>query len=126
MNHNRANASAAILNGLIYVVGGSESGQMSNSVESYDPKTDEWNDRMELDRGELQPTLVAFNGMLYAFLDYHGVREYDPEKNVWTKVRRMAENSIRVNEFTHSIYIHSSKRIISSEVRSSSMIVCLR
>lgn len=86
MNRKRSNASAAILNGLIYVVGGTEHCQMSNLVESYDPKTDEWTERMALEEGLIRPPLVAFNGMLYAF--HCGVREYDPVENVWTKVNQ--------------------------------------
>lgn len=87
MNRKRYVASAAILNGLIYVVGGlNEFTRSSNLVESYDPRTDEWTVRMPLDKGKVRPALATFNGRLYAFLIGHGVREYDPVKNIWMMV----------------------------------------
>lgn len=89
MSRERRSVSVAILDGLIYVVGGwANPGEMSDLVESYDPKTDQWTQRKGLDKGlaSNKHPLVAFNGMLYAFLEDIRVREYDPVKNIWTKV----------------------------------------
>lgn len=96
MNRLRRGASAAILNGLIYVLGGYETRyNTSTSVESYDPKTDEWTERMTDGLPDIEVSLVTFNQMLYATFcrGGPGVREYDPVKNVWRKV----------NEYDHFI-----------------------
>lgn len=87
MSHRRSHASTAILNGLIYVVGGYDAPSvLSTFVESYDPSNDQWKERAKLDVGANELHLVAFNGLLYAFLNGYRVREYDPVKNTWTKV----------------------------------------
>lgn len=79
--------SAAILNGLIYVVSGSCKSN-GTLVESFDPKTNEWTVRTSIDVYCYQPPLAAFNGFLYAFPDAFDVLRYDPAENKWTKVNK--------------------------------------
>lgn len=88
MSQKRDFSSVAILNGLIYVVGGFERefSRFSALVESYNPKTDQWTERRALAEIGVLRSLVAFNGLLYAFSDGQGVGEYDPVENIWTKV----------------------------------------
>lgn len=77
----RGKCSAAILNGLIYVIGGCCTNN-STSVQSYDPKTNVWTERMSLDVDCQDRPFVASNGFLYAFPYKRQVRQYDPEENV--------------------------------------------
>lgn len=88
MNHQCRFASVAVLDGQIYVVAGYEHARTTSAmVMSYDPKTDAWRERKALDVNAVTSrTIATFNGMLYAFFDRYPVMEYDPVKNVWTKV----------------------------------------
>lgn len=125
MNRKRYGAPAAILNGLIYVVGGYEDRSQSKSstlVESYDPKTDEWTARIELDEGLSENSLVAFNGMLYAFA--RGVREYDPVKNVWTKVNESRKFCSRHLTYRQFIFTDSSELSVPLCCRRQRLYVC--
>lgn len=84
MNRGRSAGAAAILNGLIYVVGGFY--ETSTTVESYNPKTNEWTLRVQLESYSNHGALTAFNGMLYGFSGTGEVKQYNPKENFWTKV----------------------------------------
>lgn len=88
MSQGRRSASAAILNELIYVVGGINNSNELTLVEAYDPKTNEWAVKMSFDAvaSRVRPMLVAFNGFLYAFPDKRGIRQYDSENKICAEV----------------------------------------
>lgn len=111
MSERRHSASAAILNGLIYVVGGVKHSNQLTLVEAYDPKTDEWNRKMSFDAvaNRVRPILVALNGFLYAFPDKHSIRKYDSEN----------QTHAEVSSFTPYKQLHSllNLRILFSQIR---------
>lgn len=87
---------AALLGGLIYIPGGKlSSGEMTNSVEAYDPTSNTWENRATLPVAESGYALVTFEGKLYLFGGWDGkealatVYAYDPEMNQWTEKSAM-------------------------------------
>lgn len=90
MNLSRANASATILNGYIYIAGGvMEIGDEyipTDAVELYDPKTDEWTKVAPMNQPRSNFALIAWNGFLYALGGDAIVERFHPFKNGWTMV----------------------------------------
>jgi len=93
----REHLASAVLDSLIYVVGGRDFSGSGNlpSLEAYSPETDIWYilESMPTARGGL--AAAAMNGKLYAFGgEIPGVfsesEEYDPKTNLWTQVEDMA------------------------------------
>lgn len=98
MNAVRWFPSAAVLNGHIYVA--SESGQMGNSVEMYDPKSDEWTEVAAMHKHRLIFTLIESNGYLFAMGGDPIVERYDPRENCWTMVRKKICNSYGIHQIS--------------------------
>ena len=100
MPTHREHLASAVLDSLIYLVGGrdfSQTGSPGNlpSLEAYSPETDRWYilENMPTARGGL--AAAAMNGKLYAFGgESPGVfsksEEYDPKTDAWTQVEKMA------------------------------------
>jgi len=89
----RSGGRGAVLNGLLYVVGGRSPGVgVVDTVQAYDPETDSWMPKAPLPMPCLARTVVAAGGMLYAFGGFcHDrgdvvslVAAYDPKTNTWT------------------------------------------
>jgi DNA-binding CsgD family transcriptional regulator len=85
-----ANVSAAVLNGLIYVPGGTISdGQATAALEVYNPISDTWQSRAPLPAPVAAYGLAALNGRLYLFGGWDGTRYvattyvYDPATDKW-------------------------------------------
>lgn len=70
MNARHHSASAAILNGLIYIFGGVGTSSWTNLVETYDPKTNKWNHLITLaaTANLIRPPILAFGGFCMIFL----------------------------------------------------------
>lgn len=87
----RSGASAGVLEGKLYVVGGGTegwSGPHLETVEVYDPVTDSWSLGTPLPPGEgkYDPSVETVDGKLYVIQGYPGYRgiwEYDPETDAW-------------------------------------------
>lgn len=103
---------AAVLNGCIYVFGGF-SGNHMNSVEKYDPKTDEWID--------LAPTYDKYDGLVLEnsndlLLDLRScpLQRYDPLQNEWHEVliSVIQSNPSSYSETMPTEYIHISLFIL--------------
>lgn len=89
MNVPRSDAAAAVLNGFIYVAGGTGDFGTLNSVELYDPKCDEWIEIKSINEKRSSFALTEWNGYLYAMGGGCPIIEkYDPWKNCWMKVHR--------------------------------------
>lgn len=80
----RNNPAVAVLNGYIYVAGGSYS--QSSTLELFDPKKDEWIELSPMNRARPGFALSPFKGYLYAMGHSSSIERYDPWKNRWTKV----------------------------------------
>lgn len=93
MHYARYNYSAAILSGKIYVAGG-EDGDDSYlcSVECYDPVTETWSTKANMNYQRSIFGLVEQSGMLYAMGHHQSIERYDPFQNVWTVVRTKKNN----------------------------------
>lgn len=85
MNDVRWFPSAVVLDGRIYVA--SESGKTGNSVEMYDPKSDEWTEVAMMHKHRLLFTLIESNGFIFAMGGDPVIERYDPRENCWTMVR---------------------------------------
>lgn len=89
MNSVRFFSSAAVLNERIYVAGGTDLKTVTemNSVEMYDPKSDEWTEVASTNKAWRLFTLIESEGFLIAMGDDPVIERYDPRQNRWTMVR---------------------------------------
>lgn len=82
---------AAVLNGIIYVIGGNTSiSGTSDVVEAYDPAHNSWTIKAPLPIADA-PVAVAYGSFIYALGGYNSgsgrianVYRYDPKTNTWT------------------------------------------
>nr|7ON8_A Chain A, SAKe6AR [synthetic construct] len=103
MNTRRSGVGVAVLNRLLYAVGGydgSPDGHTHlNSVECYDPETNEWSLVAPMNTRRSGVGVAVLNRLLYAVGGYDGspdghthlnsVECYDPETNEWSLVAPM-------------------------------------
>ena len=86
----RVSAGAAVVNNLIYVIGGNDGTTGSSAiVEVYDPLSNTWSTKAPMPTGRGELGVAAVNGKIYAIGGYNGsalntVEEYDPIGNTWT------------------------------------------
>jgi len=111
--------SANVLDGKIYVIGGSSAAPYAGTailtVEVYDPATDTWTQKGNIPRRIGAGFTSVVHGKIYAFGGYGGlekVHEYDPVTDVWiTKsdmpTRRCALSTSVLNEKIYAIGGHS-------------------
>ncbi len=89
---------AAILNGIIYAVGGAIGRKRLNWVEKLNTNIPgpEWEETTALRIPRSRPGVAELNGRIYAVGGYNGsdylysVERFDPEIEVWTLIERMA------------------------------------
>jgi N-acetylneuraminic acid mutarotase len=85
--------STAVVNGLIYAIGGTLSfPQAMATVEAYNPATDQWTKKADLPTPRAGLSTAVVNGIIYAIggIDSHttlatAVEAYDPATDTWTK-----------------------------------------
>jgi len=90
-------ASACLVNGIIYVMGGvymlpgDAVGRLLNVVEAYDPATDTWTTKAPMPTARFALSTVVVDGKIYAMGGSagggHGINTvelYDPETDTWT------------------------------------------
>jgi len=90
----RYEAGGAMIDGMLYVVGGLDSSNFPTTVvEAYDAKTNTWSSRSTLPTARAGLVVVAVDGVLYAIggfrpafsnTNYDTVEAYDPKTNTWT------------------------------------------
>lgn len=92
----RRGVGVGLLNGSIYVVGGSDSRDALKLVESYDPKTGVWTKLADLNQERSSVSAAIVNGDLYAIGGYDGfssclksVEKYSIESDSWSYVSEM-------------------------------------
>ncbi|XP_063718556.1 kelch-like protein 20 [Symsagittifera roscoffensis] len=95
MNVARSGIGVAVLNGLIYAVGGHDGTSYLNSVECYDPSVKKWSIVANMNCPRRYVAVCAYNGLLYVAGGYSGitvlnsVEVYDPDSNCWRYVSPM-------------------------------------
>jgi len=92
---------ATVLNGKIYVLGGTNSsGVISDVFEMYDPATNSWTTLAPYPLSVWRASMEALNGKIYAMGGYESLNpfpfsptdkaySYDPGTNVWTTIQDM-------------------------------------
>ncbi|XP_034946076.1 kelch-like ECH-associated protein 1B [Chelonus insularis] len=91
----RNRVGVAVMDGLLYAVGGSAGAEFHNSVECYDPDQDIWKRIKSMHVKRLGVGVAVVNRLLYAAGGYDGtdrlnsVECYHPENNEWTMVSPM-------------------------------------
>ncbi|XP_044578610.1 kelch-like ECH-associated protein 1B [Cotesia glomerata] len=88
----RNRVGVAVMDGLLYAVGGSAGAEFHNSVECYDPEQDLWKNVKPMHVKRLGVGVAVVNRLLYAVGGFDGVQRlssvecYHPENNEWTMV----------------------------------------
>ena len=84
---------AALLNDVIYVVGGSDEATRLNSVERYAPSQNKWLTSTPMIESRRSHAVAALNGYLYVIGGLGGseqltdtVERFDPTTETWSKV----------------------------------------
>ncbi|GBP29012.1 Kelch-like ECH-associated protein 1 [Eumeta japonica] len=95
MSTPRNRVGVAVMDGLLYAVGGSAGSEYHKSVECYDPETDIWSSISPMGVARLGVGVAVVNRLLYAVGGFDGARRlrsvecYHPENNRWTEVASM-------------------------------------
>ncbi|CAB3407173.1 unnamed protein product [Caenorhabditis bovis] len=104
MSKRRCGVGVAVLDQLLYAIGGHDGLSYLNSIERYDPVTNKWScDVAPTATCRTSVGVAACNGYLYAVGGQDGdscldvVERYDPQRNEWTKVARMATRRLGVS-----------------------------
>lgn len=93
MDSRRQYAAAVVVNEYIYVAGG-RSNNALDSVECYDPKTNNWVQLASMNEPREAFALIKSNGFLYAFGGNAVIERYDSWSTCWTKVSASARCSV--------------------------------
>ncbi|XP_028159730.1 kelch-like ECH-associated protein 1 isoform X2 [Ostrinia furnacalis] len=97
MSTPRHRVGVAVMDGLLYAVGGSSGSDYHKSVEYYDPERDTWTPVAPMGCARLGVGVAVVNRLLYAVGGFDGagrvrsVECYHPENNCWTEVAPMSQ-----------------------------------
>ncbi|XP_053602255.1 kelch-like ECH-associated protein 1B isoform X1 [Plodia interpunctella] len=95
MSTPRHRVGVAVMDGLLYAVGGSSGSEYHKTVECYDPERDTWTMVASMKSARLGVGVAVVNRLLYAVGGLDGARRtntvecYHPENNCWTEVTPM-------------------------------------
>jgi N-acetylneuraminic acid mutarotase len=113
----RAELSSAVVNGRIYVIGGTEPSRVQplNTLEEYDPLTDTWTTKAPMPTGRSQHSSVVVNGIIYVLggnyveaASNEGVVEaYDPATDTWS-----VEPPLAYGRFRHASCVVEGRYIV--------------
>src|SRR5207249_1209745 len=87
----------AVVNGVLYVVGGNPPGFCTGTVEAYDPSTNTWQSKASMPTPRCALAVAALNGLIYAVggtptsgsVKYATVEVYNPATNTWASAPSM-------------------------------------
>ncbi|PNF14489.1 Kelch-like ECH-associated protein 1 [Cryptotermes secundus] len=91
----RNRVGVAVMDGLLYAVGGSAGSEYHSSVERYDPEEDRWTSVKPMHTKRLGVGVAVVNRLLYAIGGYDGTERlgsgecYHPENNAWNMITPM-------------------------------------
>ncbi|NWI18575.1 KLH18 protein, partial [Crypturellus soui] len=121
----RSRVGVAVLNGLLYAIGGYDGQLRLSTVEVYNPETDSWSKVESMNSKRSAMGTVVLDGQIYVCGGYDGnsslnsVESYSPETNKWTTVTPMSSNrsAAGVTVFEGRIYVsggHDGLQIFNS------------
>jgi hypothetical protein len=90
MNVSRFGPAAAVVNDIVYVMGGGPADGFTDSVEAYDPKTDVWTYKSATYVPRSRPGAAVFGGQIWVFGGVTpggaatSIEIFDPATNVWS------------------------------------------
>ncbi|XP_059048391.1 kelch-like ECH-associated protein 1B isoform X2 [Achroia grisella] len=113
MSTPRHRVGVAVMDGLLYAVGGSSGSEYHKSVECYDPERDSWTTVASMRSARLGVGVAVVNRLLYAVGGLDRARRtssaecYHPENNRWTDVApmRVARSGAGVAALNQYIYV---------------------
>ncbi|CAG9861985.1 unnamed protein product [Phyllotreta striolata] len=117
----RNRVGVAVMDGLLYAIGGSEGNKYHNTVERYDPEIDRWTQITPMHYKRLAVGVAVVCRLLYALGGYDGVERhrsaecYHPENNEWTMIApmhvpRSGAGVAAINQFIYVIGGYDGKR----------------
>ncbi|XP_068002525.1 kelch-like protein 18 isoform X2 [Melanerpes formicivorus] len=121
----RSRVGVAVLNGLLYAIGGYDGQLRLSTVEVYNPETDSWSKVESMNSKRSAMGTVVLDGQIYVCGGYDGtsslnsVESYSPETNKWTVLTPMSSNrsAAGVTVFEGRIYVsggHDGLQIFNS------------
>lgn len=121
----RSRVGVAVVNGLLYAIGGYDGQRRLSTVEAYNPETDSWTRVGSMNSKRSAMGTVVLDGQIYVCGGYDGnsslnsVETYSPETDKWTVVTPMSSNrsAAGVTVFEGRIYVsggHDGLQIFSS------------
>ncbi|CAH1969230.1 unnamed protein product [Acanthoscelides obtectus] len=124
----RNRVGVAVMDGLLYAVGGSEGSKYHSSVECYDPEADKWTMIKPMHFRRLAVGVGVVNRLLYAIGGYDGIERhssvecYHPENNEWTMVSpmhapRSGAGVAAVNQYIYVVGGYDGKNQLNSVER---------
>ncbi|XP_060540641.1 kelch-like protein 18 isoform X2 [Pantherophis guttatus] len=94
----RSRVGVAVVNGLLYAIGGYDGQWRLSTVEVYNPETDSWSRAGSMNSKRSAMGTVVLDGQIYVCGGYDGtsslnsVEAYSPETDKWTSVTPMSSN----------------------------------
>lgn len=94
-SHPRAYHGMEVIDGIIYLVGGTNGSEILNTVHCYNPVTERWFQRANMYEQRCYVSTAVLNGLLYAMGGHNGtqrirtVEVFDPSANQWSKLPDM-------------------------------------
>ncbi|KAK4826628.1 hypothetical protein QYF61_010556 [Mycteria americana] len=121
----RSRVGVAVVNGLLYAIGGYDGQLRLSTVEVYNPEMDSWSRVESMNSKRSAMGTVVLDGQIYVCGGYDGnsslnsVESYSPETNKWTVVTPMSSNrsAAGVTIFEGRIYVsggHDGLQIFNS------------
>ncbi|XP_059245581.1 kelch-like protein 18 isoform X3 [Mustela nigripes] len=121
----RSRVGVAVVNGLLYAIGGYDGQLRLSTVEVYNPETDTWTRVRSMNSKRSAMGTVVLDGQIYVCGGYDGnsslssVETYSPETDKWTVVTPMSSSrsAAGVTVFEGRIYVsggHDGLQIFSS------------
>lgn len=109
----RVGAGAAVINNLVYVIGGTnDSYVLTGANEAYNTTNDSWISMSLMPTPRIEHGVAAVNGKIYAIGGYNGsvlstVEEYNPTTNSWTTKASMPtpRSQVSVSVLNNEIYV---------------------
>ena len=107
MSTARDGLAAAVVDGKLYVMGGSDGQNRLSSVERYDPETNAWEAVAPMSMARCPSAAAVVDGKLYVMGGFNGrqnlpfssVERYDPAKDEWVAMASMALTTERRSSF---------------------------